>query len=398
MQTQRIKYIKRIGVRDTIDLEVDHPDHNFYAEGIVTSNSHAVSYANLSAATVYLKFKYPQHFFLSLLKMTKHEPNSLEEITKIEKELSSFGIKLLPPHLLKSQDDFSLEGPDIRFGLLSIKGVSEKTIEAVKQFRGEFTTKFDVYESANRANLNIGVLCSLIQAGCIDGFKQSRTKLVYEAQLYNILTDKEKVNVKLFGQQFDYDLVKIIKHMKETNAANGKPYIKESRLETIRKKCEKYKQIYEQNSLSEKFANWYYENFLIGYSVKYKLKEVFEDKKDDLLFIKEVNEWPEKSQISFIGVVKEAKSGVSREKKTKYYKMMISDETGAINTMVFSGKFDKIKEMESLNGRLPEEDDIVIVLGKKMGDSVFADTVAIQTQKVYTKLSQLKSDKSLDKK
>lgn len=359
------------------------------------NKSHAVAYAVLSAASVYLKFKYPQHFFLSLLKMSRHEPKSIEEITKIEKELSSFGIKLLPPHLLKSKDDFSFEGPNIRFGLLSVKGISEKTIEAVKQFRGNFSTKFDVYESANKAHLNIGVLCSLIQAGCIDGFKQSRTKMVYEAQLYNILTDKEKVNVKLFGAQFDYDLVKIIKHMKETNAANGKPYIKESRIETIKKKCEKYKQIYEKNSVSEKFANWYYENNLIGYSVKFKLKEVFQEKNDELEYISEIKKLPAKIRVYMIGVVKETKNGVSREKKTKYLKMNVSDETGETTVMVFK---DKIEQNEDLNGKSPEKDDIVIVKGRWMGDAIFADLVAIQNQKIYTKLSQLKKDSSEEKK
>ena len=113
MQTQRIKFVKSLGIRDTLDLNVNHSDHNFYAEGIVTSNSHAVAYASLSAITIYLKFKYPQHFFLSLLKMTRHEPDPISEISKIEKELSSFNIRLLRPHLIKSQDDFSIEGNDI---------------------------------------------------------------------------------------------------------------------------------------------------------------------------------------------------------------------------------------------------------------------------------------------
>jgi len=392
MKLLSIKNIKSIGVQKTYDLEVNHSDHNFYANGLVTSNSHAVSYGALAAITVYLKFKYPQQFFLSLLKMSKHEPDPIGEISKIEKELVYFGIKLLPPHLLKSKDEFCIEDDNIRFGLLSVKGISEKTIQAVNQFRGEFKNKFDIFEAASQANLNIGVLCALIQAGALDGnFKQSRSKIVYEAQLWNILTNKEKVNAKLFAENFEYDLVKILLHMKDSKDIQSKPYIKESRLQTLRTKAEPYKKIYEINSKSESFANWFYENSIIGYSVRNKLREVFISKKDDLVYIKDIADFGEKDEVSFIGTIQECKSGVSREKKTRYFKMQISDETATINTMIFA---DKIDEMQSLNNKMPKEEDIVIVVGQKFGDSVFARTVAIQTHTVYTKLSQLKAEKN----
>jgi DNA polymerase-3 subunit alpha len=356
------------------------------------NKSHSVAYAALAAISIYLKFKYPQQFFLSLLKMSKHEPDPIGEISKIEKELSYFNIKLLPPHLLKSKEEFCIEGENIRFGLLSVKGISEKTIKAVNEFRGEFKNKFDIFETASQANLNIGVLCALIQAGALDGdFKQSRSKIVYEAQLWNVLTNKEKVNAKLFGENFDYDLVKILMHMKDNKDVQGKPYIKESRLQTLRTKADPYKKIYEINSKSESFANWYYENSIIGYSVRNKLREVFISKKDDLVYIKDIADFAEKDEVSFIGVIQECKSGVSREKKTRYFKMQISDETSAINTMIFA---DKIDDMQGLNNRMPKEEDIVIVVGQKFGDSVFARTVAIQTHTVYTKLSQLKAEKN----
>ena len=124
MQAIGIKTIKSIGIKPTIDLEVNHPDHNFYAEGLVTSNSHAVSYAVLSAQTIFLKFNHPTQFYLSLLKMTKHEPDPIGEISKINKEMLALGVELMPPSLTKSEIDFSIVGKNIRFGLSSIKGIS----------------------------------------------------------------------------------------------------------------------------------------------------------------------------------------------------------------------------------------------------------------------------------
>ena len=84
---------------------------------------------------MYLKFNYPREFFLSLLKYTKYEPNSHEEIAKITQELGNFDIKLLPPDLNKSDIDFKIEGNNIRYGLNSIKGVSTKVLEALLEFR-----------------------------------------------------------------------------------------------------------------------------------------------------------------------------------------------------------------------------------------------------------------------
>jgi DNA polymerase-3 subunit alpha len=51
------------------------------------NKSHSISYSFLAAWTTYLKFKYPQEFFLSLLKMTKFEPSPQEEINKVCQEL-----------------------------------------------------------------------------------------------------------------------------------------------------------------------------------------------------------------------------------------------------------------------------------------------------------------------
>jgi DNA polymerase III subunit alpha len=166
------------------------------------NKSHSISYAYLAAITVYLKFKYPQEFFLSLLKFAKFEPDSHDEIAKISQELVNFDIKLLPPDLNNSDIDFKIEGKDIRYGLNSIKGVSEKVLIHLLDFReGSFSNKYQVFSVAKQVGLNIGVLSSLIQAGLLDSFVDSnRSNLVLEAQVFNALTDREKRNFIVLGQ------------------------------------------------------------------------------------------------------------------------------------------------------------------------------------------------------
>ena len=156
------------------------------------NKSHSIAYATLAAWTTYLKFKHPKEFFLSLLKMTQFEPAPHEEIAKISTELPYFGIELLPPDLGRSHMDFKIEGDNIRYGLNSIKGVSQKTLQALKDFReSETPTKYDIFISAKQAGINIGVLSALVQAGALNAYKTKRSRLVLEAQSFNLLTDRE---------------------------------------------------------------------------------------------------------------------------------------------------------------------------------------------------------------
>ena len=353
------------------------------------NKSHSLAYAALAAVTIYLKFNHPQQFFLSLLKMTRHEPDPIGEISKIQKEMSAFGIKLLKPHIIKSEMDFSTEGNDIRFGLLSVKGISDKSIEKLNSFRNKYSNKFEIFQAAEEADLNTGILCSLIQAGALSGFNQSRSKIVLEAQLWNTLTAKEKKYAISFAEKFDFDLIKIIKHLNKFTDEKNKVIIKSTRLETIKKKYEPYLKIYNQNSKSESFANWYYEKKLLGYTYERTLKDIFSEKRGDLEYLNTIQNLPINQKVVFIGQVEETYSGTSKnEKKTKYLRIKVSDETGLMTVLIFN---DKIENCKNLNGgKNPQEGNIIIVKGIKKEDCVFADLIAIQDHEIYMKLSEVK--------
>jgi DNA polymerase-3 subunit alpha len=353
------------------------------------NKSHSLAYAALAAVTVYLKFNYPQQFFLSLLKMTRHEPDPIGEISKIQKEMAFFGIKLLRPHVIKSEMDFSIEGQDIRFGLLSVKGISDKSIEKLNSFRNKYSNKFEIFQAAEEADLNIGVLCSLIQAGALTGFKQSRSKIVLEAQLWNILTTKEKRYVISFAEKFDHDLIKIIKHLNSFTDEKNKVIIKCSRLETIKNKYEPYLKIYNQNSKSESFANWYYEKRLLGYTYEKSLRDIFIEKKEDLMTISEILDLPVNSKVAFVAEIMDSYSGTSKnEKKTRFLRLSTADETSNINVLLFNDKIDNNKTLNK--DKNFEEKNIVIFKGIKKEDCIFADIAAIQDHQIYMKLSELK--------
>ena len=321
--------------------------------------------------------------------MTRNEPDPIGEISKIQKEMAYFNIRLLKPHIIKSEMDFSIEKSDIRFGLLSIKGISDKSIQKLNGFRNKYSNKFEIFQAAEEADLNMGVLCSLIQAGALTGFKQSRSKIVLEAQLWNILTTKEKKYAISFAEQFDYDLIKIIKHLNIFTDEKNKLIVKSTRLDTIKSNYEPYLKIYNQNSKSESFANWYYEKRLLGYTYEKTLREIFIEKRENLLTINEINDLPLNSKIALVGEVIDVYFGISKsEKKTRYLRLKIADETGEISVLLFNDKIDNCK---TLNGnKNPEEKNIVIVKGIKKEDCIFADLIAIQDHQIYMKLSEIK--------
>ena len=353
------------------------------------NKSHSIAYAALAACTIYLKFNHPQEFFLSLLKMTRHEPDPIGEISKIQKEMGAFNIKLLRPHIIKSEMDFSLEGSDIRFGLLSVKGISDKSIEKLNSFKNRYSNKFEIFQAAEEADLNIGVLSSLIQAGALTGFKQSRSKIVLEAQLWNILNAKEKKFCISFAEKFDYDLIKIIKYLNTFTDEKNKVVIKDSRLSTIKSRYEPYLKIYNQNSKSESFANWYYERRLLGYTYEKTLKDLFIEKRENLISLKDLWEAPIGEKVAFIGEVTDVYNGVAKnERKTKFCRITITDEMDSIDVLLFNDFIETNKTLN--NNKNYEKNNIVIVKGTKKQDAVFGEIAAIQDQKIFMKLSELK--------
>jgi len=358
------------------------------------NKSHAISYATLSAWTTYLKFKHPEQFFLSLLKMAQFEPNPQDEISKISRELSYFDINLLQPNLMKSQFDFTIDKNNIRFGLNNIKGVSEKSLKALSEFRdSENANKYDIFLSAKQAGLNIGVLSALIQAGALSEDETlSRPRLVLEAQAFNLLTDREKRNFIALGPKYNYDILESIHKAKKESLVgdDNKPLMKDSRFITFKKKYDKYKKIYEQNVKYEKFANWYFEKKLLGYSYSCRLKEVFEDEynsiKDSLHYY--AMESGERSK--FIGVVEDGFRKTSSN-GNQYIKVLLSDELGNFPAIMVDSrrKLTCTEYIESGN-KIPEKDNIVIVTGRKAEDVVFIDSMSIVDEKICMKLADLK--------
>ena len=89
--------------------------------GYSFNKSHAVAYSTLSYWTAWLKKYYPIEFMYSILKNEKDKDARTEYL--IEAKRMNIPIRL--PHINESDIDFKIEGKGIRFGLSSIKFISD---------------------------------------------------------------------------------------------------------------------------------------------------------------------------------------------------------------------------------------------------------------------------------
>ena len=90
--------------------------------GYSFNKSHAVAYSKLSYWTAWLKYYYPVEFMYCVLKNEKDKDARTEYLI----EAKRMGIKMRLPHINDSGTDFQIEGNAIRFGLSSIKFISDK--------------------------------------------------------------------------------------------------------------------------------------------------------------------------------------------------------------------------------------------------------------------------------
>ena len=357
------------------------------------NKSHSISYAYLAAITVYLKFNYPHQFFLSLLKYTEFEPNSHEEIAKISQELSHFDIKLLPPDLNKSDIDFKIEGKDIRYGLNSIKGVSDKVLEALLEFREDsFDNKYEVFLSAKQAGLNIGTLSALIQAGLLDSLVSSnRCRLVLEAQAFNILTDREKRNFVELGEKYNYDILAAVHDCFKAEAMgdDNRKLFTDKRFSTFKKKYDPYKNIYEMNRTHIKYANWFFEEKLLGYSYSYNVRQVF-NHEEDFHSSEVIKDAENRANVKFVGSLTDIMRRTSRN-NNKYARLQLQDECGVVNGLFLDGDREaRLTDYLDSGKKLPKKGEVVIIYGSKGDDVVFIDKIFPLKDKIYMKLSELK--------
>jgi DNA polymerase-3 subunit alpha len=95
--------------------------------------------------------------------------NTTKVVTYIN-ECKDMGIKILPPDINESRQEFSVIGNSIRFGLEAVKGVGNAAIDAIIDARnhGKFESLTDFCTKVDSRKVNKKVIEGLIKAGALD--------------------------------------------------------------------------------------------------------------------------------------------------------------------------------------------------------------------------------------
>ena len=205
MKAVKIKNVRSLGIQKTKDITVDSDEHLFFANGIAVSNSHAVSYAMFSAWQLYLKAYYFPEFMCCLLMRTprtKEDKKGQSLLDMRVKYARRQGLKILPPDINTSEDNFSLKDGGIRFGLGGLKGISSASEEIVKH--QPYKSFDDFIGKVNKTILHKGRVENLILAGCFDCFCKDDNVYGYREELFNYYKRSQKKKENANQQFFDF--------------------------------------------------------------------------------------------------------------------------------------------------------------------------------------------------
>ena len=137
------------------------------------NKSHATAYAYVAYQTAYLKCHYPCEFMAALLSSVL---DNTDKVTEYTDECNRIGIKILPPNVNESNDNFTVSNGNIRFGMLAIKNLGRSFIRNIISERnaGKFTSFYNFCSRMHGSDFNKRAVESLIKSGALDGLGANR--------------------------------------------------------------------------------------------------------------------------------------------------------------------------------------------------------------------------------
>lgn len=211
----RIRKSSYVGLADTYDLEIDSPEHVFFADGIAVSNSHSCSYGLVGYLTAYAKAHFPLQFYCSWLRGAGEKPNPQLEVYSLVNDAKLFDIEVCLPDLRDHKDEFYIKDGKIYFGLSNIRDISAGSAAKLAQ-TGRNTTWME-FLTRYADLVNSKVVVALIKSGALDYTLVSRARMCFEYSKWQELTDREKEAAKTVNA----DLVTILERVGKVKSEGG---------------------------------------------------------------------------------------------------------------------------------------------------------------------------------
>ena len=141
------------------------------------NKAHAAAYAVVAYQTAYLKRHYPREFMAALLTSVLDNTGKVIEYTA---ECQRMGIRVLPPDINARDAGFTVEGKDIRFGLLALKNVGRNLIATVVRERSgtPYRSLYDFCKRLHGTEINRRAVESMIKSGAFDNLEAKRRSMM----------------------------------------------------------------------------------------------------------------------------------------------------------------------------------------------------------------------------
>ena len=157
------------------------------------NKAHAVCYAVVSYQTAYLKCHYPKQYMAALMTSVL---DSASKISGYIAECKELGIPVLPPDINHSEDQFTVDGNAIRFGLGAVKNVGHGLVRAMcakREEGGPFKSLEDFIQRMGD-EINKRAVENFIKCGAMDCFGHHRSELlaVYDRMMDAIASTRKK--------------------------------------------------------------------------------------------------------------------------------------------------------------------------------------------------------------
>lgn len=172
--------------------------------GYCFNKSHSYSYAVLCFQTAYLKINYPIYFFKALFNLNKDKAGMVNKYIVDSKQ---FGVSVVPPHINKSQVDFSIFDNNVMFGFSAITGIGERIAQEIVADREKNGKYKNLQDLLSRTTLAKTQIINLMKSGAIPTKDKKSCLLKYLKSLYKPLEYKELSKLPTYNKLIiDYDI------------------------------------------------------------------------------------------------------------------------------------------------------------------------------------------------
>lgn len=283
------------------------------------NKAHAAAYAYVAYQTAWLKCHYPCEFLAALL--TSFLDNTGKVVQYIN-ECSKLGIKILPPHINESSEEFAVSNGNIHFSLLAIKGLGRGFIKRIVDERTKNGNFIDFYDFCRRMygkDFNRRTLENLIKCGAFDGMGANRRQMY--SVIDSIIDELDNAKRRNVDGQIGFgDLTSAVDELEQApSTAFIYPELDEFSPETLLKYEKEVAGMYLSGHPMAKYSH---------------IAERLKCARISDIVSEEIVTYKDNDRVLLLGLIGSAKKKITKNDSTMAF-LNLEDTTGSVEVIVF---------------------------------------------------------------